>query len=172
MWAVSFISTADSPFPSDWRVEPGNPESLRGAFQRMARVAPDVDALLYLWPLEDPAFIEDAAGIATILQSLKLAALHPRRIVLAGEYADGLQRSHLESWIGFERSGLAWPGMTLTAFIRERGDGVGDRSDWWPALWRELTRPEPTSVLYQGGTPFELGARPPAADAHTEVATR
>jgi polyketide synthase PksM len=169
---IVFISAAEASFASERRVAPRNGDSSREAFQRIAGATSDVDAMLYLWPLEDPALIEDAAGIATILQTLNLAALHPRRIVLAGEYSDGLQRSHLESWIGFERSiGLAWPDTRLTALIRERSGGGGDRSDWWPTLWRELTRVEATSVLYQGGMPFELRVHPLGGETQTKVPT-
>ncbi|WP_394832292.1 SDR family NAD(P)-dependent oxidoreductase [Pendulispora rubella] len=168
---TSFISTTVSSSGASWRVEPGNRDSFREAFQRVAGAAADVDAMLYLWPLENPAFIEDAAGIATILQSLNLAAIHPRRIVLAGEYSDGLQRSHLESWIGFERSiGLAWPDTRVTALIREQGGG--DRADWWPMLWRELTKAETSSVLYEGQMPRELRIRPLAEELQTGAATR
>jgi hypothetical protein len=118
--------------------------------------------VLYLWPLETPQRISDATAVAILLKTLHDAKLHPRRLLLAGEYTDGMQCSHLESWIGFERSiALAWPETSLAVLLRDAGDAEMEEAILWPPrLWDELNRFGGASVLYRHGKPHLLGVRP------------
>ena len=47
------------------------------------------------------------------------AKLKIRRILLAGQFAGGLERCYLEAWIGFERSlGLILPNTPVAAIYQ------------------------------------------------------
>ncbi|WP_029191117.1 beta-ketoacyl synthase N-terminal-like domain-containing protein, partial [Ornithinibacillus scapharcae] len=82
-----------------------------------------VDAVLYLWPTEEEKWITDPTGILFLLQGIAEAKLKPDRVLLAGGYQDDLERSHLESWIGIERStGLVMPGTKVSIIIANRNE--------------------------------------------------
>ncbi|WP_010097878.1 beta-ketoacyl synthase, partial [Ornithinibacillus scapharcae] len=82
-----------------------------------------VDAVLYLWPTEEEKWITDSTGILYLLQGIAEAKVKPDRVLLAGGYQDDLERSHLESWIGIERStGLVMPGTKVSIIIANRNE--------------------------------------------------
>ena len=64
----------------------------------------EIDAIWYLWPLEDDSCIHDHGPIVRLVRGIAAARASRTRLLLCGEYVDAVQRCHLDSWIGYERS--------------------------------------------------------------------
>jgi acyl transferase domain-containing protein/acyl carrier protein/SAM-dependent methyltransferase len=115
----------------------------------------DVDAMFYLWPLEDRACIQDYSPLVHILQALGATGLRSRRLLLAAECAGPLDRCHAESWIGFERSlSLVLPHTAVASVFAS--DAVSapepDIARWIGRLWTELAADGPCeSAWYRDG---------------------
>ena len=112
------------------------------------------DAILYMWAIEDQACIEDQSAIVNILQAASASGLKPGRILLAGQFEDGLEQCYLESWIGFERSVALAMRDTQVAVVY--GEASGQDSEktimgWIKRLWMELQVQKAQSVLYREG---------------------
>jgi polyketide synthase PksN len=124
------------------------------AFRSIREDYGEVDALLYLWPLEDPSCIRDYSGIVYLIQAIDAAQLKIKQVLLAAQFADELERCYLESWIGFERSlGLVLPNTHLAVIHQKAGKRERETlmKEWLPLLWAELGAPQAQSVLYQDG---------------------
>ena len=143
-------------------------ETYRKAFQSIREAGDgyppggEVDAILYLWPLEDPSCIEDYTCIVYMIQAMVSAKLKAKRVLLAAQFKSGLDRCRLESWIGFERSlGLILPD-TQVAAIYQPGQGMDRKAMrlWARNLWMELQVPKARSVLYQDGKRYQCQIRP------------
>ncbi|MCX7747899.1 MAG: SDR family NAD(P)-dependent oxidoreductase [Clostridia bacterium] len=122
-----------------------------------------VDAVLYLWALEDPESIRDYFKIVYIVKSISASGLKPGRFILGGQFSTGLQRCYLESWIGFERSlGLIMPGLKMASIYREvdNRDRETMMKDWLEKLWFELQVGALQSVLYRDGKRHQLKRKP------------
>ena len=124
-------------------------------FRRLREEGHEVEAILYLWALEDPQCIRDYTPVVYLLQAMVTAHLKPARILLAGQCAPGhnLDRCYLESWIGFERSlGLVLPHtQVFPIYAAVTGDASSTMEDWATRLWDELRTPRGRAVLYQDG---------------------
>ncbi len=123
------------------------------------------DALFYLWALEDPRCVRDAAAIADLLRALPAAGLRCPVVLLAGAFDDALDGCYLDSWLGFERSlnlvlpdtRLALVCEDLTADAAEGASKAGaaasphaDIAAWTRRLWTELQGGDVESVRYRG----------------------
>ncbi len=118
-----------------------------------------VDAVLYLWPTEEEKWITDPTGILYLLQGIAEAKVKPDRVLLAGGYQDDLERSHLESWIGIERStGLVMPGTKVSIIIANRNETHS--ADWVERLWKEIHVVKAESVWYEGNHRMVNSIRP------------
>ncbi|MCY9060206.1 SDR family NAD(P)-dependent oxidoreductase, partial [Bacillus inaquosorum] len=119
--------------------------------QTLQRIAADWGpgfALLYLWPLEDPAVISDYMPLFHLFQAVREAK--PARFLWAGEWTTPLERSYLESWIGWERSlGLILPQMGVAGVLQKAAPEM-DMAKWLNRLADELASPAIESVLYEG----------------------
>ncbi len=126
-----------------------------------------IEAILFLWPLEDRALRSDPSVPLALVQSAALLKARPQRIVLAGYFEDGLERCHLESWIGIERSvGSALPSVNLSVFLSDSDPAeplsmakLAERL--WPALNANPTR----SLLELGGRLYSTRVRPKTIEA-------
>ncbi|WP_155985414.1 type I polyketide synthase, partial [Paenibacillus maysiensis] len=137
--------------------------SIPESFQRMQEERRDVFGMLYLWPLEDKALIREYSSIVNILKFLDASGQKPERLLLAGQFENGVERSYFESWIGFERSlGLVLPNTKVTAVLQA---GSSSLQDWMPLLWRELHAPQAQSVLYEAGKRHICTVQPTRLDA-------
>jgi len=161
-----------------YRVSSGERDTYVRVFEDIRETYGEVDAILYMWALEDHDCIRDHSGIVYLLQSLASAKLKTGRILLAGQYDNEPDRCYLESWIGFERSlGIVMPGTQLTAVYQEtsRSDREPDTEnrltdepqmreqsikDWVHAAWKELRTPRVQSALYREGKRHILRVRP------------
>ncbi|WP_010097991.1 SDR family NAD(P)-dependent oxidoreductase [Ornithinibacillus scapharcae] len=129
----------------DYRDKSGYVASLK----EISASAGRVDAILYLWPVENRKYITDPTGILYMLQGMAEAKIKSDRVLIAGEYNDELERCHLESWIGIERStGLIIPGTKVNIIIAKREER--EFVDWAERMWKELQAAKAESVWYEG----------------------
>jgi hypothetical protein len=113
-----------------------------------------VDAILYLWPLEDPNCIKDYSGIVYLMQAMGSAKLATKRIHFAAQFnIDGIERCYAESWIGFERSlRMILQNVQISAIYQAVSPKtpIIPIEDWGHKLWAEMQNMQTQSVLYQG----------------------
>ena len=137
-------------------------DAAEDAFSRIKAAHGEVDAVLYLWGLEDASCAQDPAIPMHVLQGLASSGLKCGRLLLAGAYGDELSRSHLESWIGFERSlDLVWPQTRIAVIGQEAGLAV---EQWLPRLWGELASERFESAFYRDGKREVCRVRPVALE--------
>ena len=124
------------------------------AFRRIREDHGEVDAILYLWPLEDSRCIQDLSCQVYILQAMASNKLSSRRFLSAGQFKNRLDRCFLESWMGFERSlGLILP-QTQVANVYQKASAGSRKTtmqDWMQKLWGELQSNKVQSALYKNG---------------------
>lgn len=126
---VVFVADADAdarPDPTFERVAHGEPQSYNRLFERLRATGATVDAVLYLWALEDGRFVSDCEPIVSLLKACRATGIVDGPVLLAAQGGDDEQRCHWESWIGFERSAVnVLAGMPVVA-VYEIADGLPD----------------------------------------------
>jgi polyketide synthase PksN len=130
------------------------PKTYEQVFQSIRENYGDVDAMLYLWPIEDPNCIQDYSAIVYILQSIAAVKLKAKRFLLGAQFENGLERCYLDSWIGFERSlGLVLPNTQVAVIYQDISEQnrKAPMKDWMKKIWTELQTKKIQSVLYQEG---------------------
>uniref|UniRef100_UPI0029167C3C type I polyketide synthase n=1 Tax=Bradyrhizobium sp. SZCCHNRI2014 TaxID=3057285 RepID=UPI0029167C3C len=151
-----------------YSVSMGDGASYVRALSEIASIRGEIDALLYLWPLDMPRLVDDVSPIIHLLQALGHIKLSCKRLLLAGRGTDDLALCHLESWIGIARSiPLALPNIRASVVI-EAADSLipsWDIDTWIKRLWVEAEAPKVESVLYRKGRRHVSRARPLIADA-------
>ncbi|PAY12901.1 SDR family NAD(P)-dependent oxidoreductase [Bacillus sp. 7705b] len=128
-----------------------DPGTFEKAFRRIQEEHGEPDAILYLWATEDSSCSQDYSCAVYLLQAMAAAKLQPARVLLAGCFENGFDRSYLESWIGFERSlGLVLPNTKVTGIFQD-ADQIPKESmdDWTSKIWMELQASTEQTVLYQ-----------------------
>ncbi|MEH7663618.1 SDR family NAD(P)-dependent oxidoreductase, partial [Bacillus velezensis] len=135
-----------------------DPQSYVNAFADIQKEYGEASAILYLWALEDKSCIEDYSCIVHILKAMAETGLQPERLLLAGEYASGLERCYLESWIGFERSlGIVLPKTSVTGHFRKAGAAI---TDWMRTIWDELKAETDHTVFLEEGKRYVYHTEP------------
>lgn len=163
---VIFIARGDgyqNDSPERYTIAPNDGSQYQQVFQNIRETGAQADTILYLWPLEDPAFLRDYSCIFHMLQALNAVKQKTGRILLAAEYRNDLERSYPDSWIGFERSlGMVLPDMKLTVIHQSALDRNPDNfmQDWLAKLNAELMIQPAQSVLYQNGKRLVCRIRP------------
>nr|WP_052410168.1 SDR family NAD(P)-dependent oxidoreductase [Paenibacillus durus] len=149
---VAFIA---QPAPEQDGIHAAAGEACQTAFRCIRQEHEKVDVVLYLWPLEDPRCLREPGTIVQMLQAMAAEQVKPDRVLLAGEYTEGIERCYLDAWIGFERSlGLILPQTRLTVISRQAQAQPAGEAAWslWPdLLWNELHTSQPQSVRYENG---------------------
>ncbi|EJQ38403.1 hypothetical protein IEE_05053, partial [Bacillus cereus BAG5X1-1] len=136
------------------------------AFKNIVQDHGKVEAVLYLWPLEDRSYIEDYSCIFHILQTIASTKLKPKRVLLGAEFENGLDRCYLESWIGFERSiGFVLPNTQVSLIYQEAEGETGVIREWMMKLWAELQTQKVQSVLYQKGKRYVSQIKPTVVES-------
>jgi polyketide synthase PksN len=154
---VVFIASSaacQNPSRPEYNVLKADREGYEAALRSIGKEYGEVDAVLYLWALEDQGYIRDYANIVHILRAIADSNLKPRRFLMAAQFETALDRCYLESWIGFERSlGTVLPDTKAAVICREAGGpGQGlDLQDWLRKIWVELQTDPVKSVFYQAG---------------------
>ncbi|WP_162002409.1 SDR family NAD(P)-dependent oxidoreductase [Streptomyces sp. CB01881] len=148
-----------------YEVRRGEPQDYREAFRDLAANRPGIDAVVNLRALEPGWDAEDFGDVVLTLQAVAAAKLPARRLVLAGEYRDGVERALLEAHIGFERSlGLVMPQLSVVAVLQDAADPQrpADEAAWTQRLLAELRTGKAVSALYRAGGRFVSRVRPAA----------
>ncbi|WP_432804134.1 SDR family NAD(P)-dependent oxidoreductase [Azospirillum argentinense] len=122
-----------------------------------------IDAVLYLWPLEDRRLIADSTPILFLIQAMAAAGVEPARLVLSGAHTNDVERCHLDSWVAFDRSlRMALP-RTRVAVVFRDGAAAGapePMRPWLGRLWDELRAPRLQSAWYRAGIRHTPAIRP------------
>ncbi|CQR70174.1 Polyketide synthase PksM [Sporomusa ovata DSM 2662] len=131
-------------------------KSYEEAFRNIRQDHGEVDALLYLWAVEEKSCIQEYSPIVYLLQAIAAARLQPGRVLLAGQFENAWERCYLESWIGFERSvRLVMPDTQVAVILQDLSEQQQDREtamqNWLQKLWSELQNSKNQSVLYRKG---------------------
>ncbi|WP_045506063.1 SDR family NAD(P)-dependent oxidoreductase [Bacillus amyloliquefaciens] len=135
-----------------------DPQSYVNAFADIQKEYGEVSAILYLWALEDKSCIEDYSCIVYILKAMAETGLLPEKLLLAGEYASGLEKCYLESWIGFERSlGIVLPKTSITGHFRKAGAAM---TDWMGTILDELKAETDHTVFLEEGKRYVYHTEP------------
>ncbi len=148
-------------------------ESYKAVFGEITATHGEMDAVVYLWALEDLSFIHNYNVLVAVLQGMGTAKVQTKHFLLAGQWEQpgeesGLNRCYLESWIGFERSlRLILPGVGLKAVYRETPDDQVDLKAWMGVLWTELYSPETRSALHKAGKRYLYQVQPTALQSGT-----
>ncbi|MCU6339587.1 hypothetical protein KW823_24025, partial [Enterobacter quasiroggenkampii] len=104
-------------------IRPDEAQSYKDAFRCIREEYGDVDAVLYLWPIEDGSRIRDFSGILYMLQAMQAERVKPKRLLLAGDFRDGLDYCYLDSWNGFKQSlRLVMPKTQIHVICRDAGE--------------------------------------------------
>jgi acyl transferase domain-containing protein len=151
MTQLYFAAPHHTEGPISYRVNGLADSMVNADLAALAAESPQIAAVLYLLPVQQPALITQAAAVARFLQTLRAAGITPGQIILVGQYSDGLELSHLESWIGFERSiARAWPGTGIKVLMLEpQAARFLTDEDWIARLWAEVLVTEDRSILYR-----------------------
>ncbi|KAA6474297.1 SDR family NAD(P)-dependent oxidoreductase [Bacillus swezeyi] len=139
--------------PYAYQIVRQDPGTFEKAFRSIQEEHGEPDAILYLWAAEDSSITQDYSCAVYLLQAMAAAKLHPARVLLAGCFENGLDRSYLESWIGFERSlGLVLPNTKVTGIFQAADQHLKESmDDWTSKIWTELQAATEQTVLYQDG---------------------
>ncbi|MFK3789069.1 SDR family NAD(P)-dependent oxidoreductase [Pseudomonas piscis] len=150
-----FVSAALANEPEEdgqRRVAAQDPQRLQhGLHQALADFCPD--RVLYLWAMDDRRWSSDSSPIVALLKAMAASARPIQRLLLAGRARDVLERCHLESWIGIERSLGTLLDCPVTVAIDCPQDSPDDHR-WLPRVWRQLSGEVLGSRLYQDLEPL------------------
>ncbi len=136
----------------NYNVDTNDPDTYKEALVSIQKTVGEIDAILYMWTLEDSSIVENYLPIISILSSVSNAKLKVKRILLAGQFENTLERCYLESWIGFERSlGLVMPNTQLAAIYQtaQQEAGVSGIKSMFGRLMIELQAKKLEGVLYK-----------------------
>jgi 3-oxoacyl-(acyl-carrier-protein) synthase len=135
-----------------------NPEvatSYHDALDMIAQTSGAIEAILYLWPVQEQRYLREVSCVVYLLQGLLSARLKTNKLILSGCYSNDIERCHLESWIAFERSlvqvlpdiqlGVVFYQASAHATTIEKSVAL---QDWVEKLWFELQTPDLRSAHY------------------------
>ncbi|PSL48187.1 acyl transferase domain-containing protein [Chitinophaga niastensis] len=109
-----------------------------------------IDGVLYGWPLTTTVFVEDSSPVLFLLQALSACKVKDVRVLLTGLYHNGIERCHIESWMGIERSlGMILPQIQMAVVFGEAGHIA--LSQWLLICRDELQAAVLKSAHYQQG---------------------
>jgi acyl transferase domain-containing protein/NAD(P)-dependent dehydrogenase (short-subunit alcohol dehydrogenase family)/acyl carrier protein len=136
----------------DYNVEYDNPLSYIEILKKIKDKTGHVDAVVYLWPIENKECIREYFRILYLLQASEQSGLNPHQYILAGEINNEIDDCYIESWIGFERStALIMPRTKIKCVFIEKSGNEFDRKieNWMKIILQELAVIDGPSVLYR-----------------------
>ncbi|OIB02943.1 mixed polyketide synthase/non-ribosomal peptide synthetase [Paenibacillus sp. LC231] len=160
---VSRSTVFDKKSRHDYSIPAATRDSYLQALLSIRNDFKEIDAVLYLWPIEDAAYIKDYSSIVHMVQAIAAAKLKPKQLLLAGQFANSIERCYMESWIGFERSlGLVLPNVSVSVVSIDLQAREQTESLLVPIgkLWAELRANPSGSVLYQDGKRYICRVKP------------
>ncbi|MEM7390971.1 MAG: SDR family NAD(P)-dependent oxidoreductase [Verrucomicrobiota bacterium] len=141
-----------------YRIGKNDSTAYHEVFQQIRDDVDAVDAVLYLWPLDDPGTIKDFAPLVQLLQAMAATGLHPHRLISAGSFDNALDGCYLDAMIGFGRSlARLLPDIRMAVVARE---GAAEIESWAELLWAELSAESMESALYRDGQRFVKHRQP------------
>ncbi len=161
-------------------IKRGVSDSYVQVLQRIVDELGQINAVWYLWGIEDSSCIEDQGPIVHLLQGLSSVGISQSKVLLAGDYESELSRCYFESWIGYERSlKNLLPEMQLavvhgdkrideheTVSREESVQSSGLIERWACRLWSELQEERIESALYIGERRYVLRVRAMEANSN------
>jgi acyl transferase domain-containing protein/NAD(P)-dependent dehydrogenase (short-subunit alcohol dehydrogenase family)/acyl carrier protein len=122
-----------------------------------------LDGIFYAWPIEEPFRFQDYIPLIRIVQSNAKLTGGAKRIVIVGQYTNGIERCYLEALIGLERSiGMVVPTMHICLAIQEvspKEKGVLNET-LLDIARRTFYRSEMKTILWLGGKAYAYQVRP------------
>ncbi|MEH6633682.1 MAG: SDR family NAD(P)-dependent oxidoreductase, partial [Halopseudomonas aestusnigri] len=135
---IFFLARTGENSTDTFVVEEETTEAWSRALAKVHKLAGNIDALAYFWPIEDVDCRVGALTAACLLQAVAKSDIHPQSIILGGAFTTNLERDYQESWIGFARSlGLSLPGCEISTIARE-DHGLPDWKIWGERLLQLL----------------------------------
>ncbi len=137
--------------------------SYLAAFDEIQKGKGHIDAVLYLWALENPSRVREYGPIVHLLKATRSLEQRPDCIVLAGAYESDLDQCYLDSWVGFERSlRQALPETKLFALLKpfSKGDIAGGLQK----VCQELEAGTKESVFYHEDKRYVCRRSPAACE--------
>ncbi|NSL86226.1 SDR family NAD(P)-dependent oxidoreductase [Chitinophaga sp. Mgbs1] len=132
-----------------YQVHPGEKHTYEQVFNDIIRNTGNIDAVLYGWPLTNAAYITDSIPVLLLLQTLSASKMKNARCLLTGLYHNGVERAHLEAWMGIERSlGMIMPQLQMAVVFRSAANAA--LSEWLQQCGRELQSVKLQSAHYTG----------------------
>ncbi|XXT21476.1 SDR family NAD(P)-dependent oxidoreductase [Sorangium sp. So ce429] len=149
----------------------GAASALAESFLRVVDRRGRIDAVWCSWALEPTSRLDDHAPIVRVIQGLASARVREATVLLAAECASPVERCHVESWIGYERSlEHVLPYLRLAVIHEQKYvDGANDPAQadardpltrWAHRLWDELHGEKIESALYVGQRRHVLRVKP------------
>lgn len=162
---LSFEASAEASLHQYQIDRKANATAYAAIFRKIVQDHGAIDAMLYLWPVEDASLLKDYDMMVAILQGIAVSRITTRQVVLAAQWQQQddacLDRCYAESWMGFERSlNLVLPGVQLKAVYEEVFDQPAALTEWASRSWAELNSAEKKSALYKQGVRYVLQVQP------------
>lgn len=158
-----FVSIGESFHPSgddETIIRPDHFDDYSKTLQSIMERWSYIDAILYLWPMEEASYLECYGPIVHLIQALAAAKVHAGRLLLCGAARNERELCFLESWIGFERSlSMVMPKPNLRAILFF-STALEDGSTQFEHIWSELHSPAHHSCLYRDGVRYEQKISP------------
>ncbi|MCU1347781.1 MAG: polyketide synthase, partial [Acidobacteria bacterium] len=139
---------------SDYGVVRADGATYAEALRAIAHDHGSVDAILYLWAVEDRTLLAEAGPIVHLVQAIEASQLSCPHLWLAGRSESHLDRCHLDSWIGFERSlPHVLPRTRVSVLDSDESAAL------FGQLWREA-QSDGGSAIYRQGRRLVRSVRP------------
>ncbi|MGJ7907985.1 SDR family NAD(P)-dependent oxidoreductase [Actinopolyspora sp. H202] len=145
-----------------YQIRRGEAADIRETFRDIAAGQAGIDAIVSLEALESGAVSGDFSDVVLTIQAIAESGIDAARLVIAGQYHDGVERALIEANLGFERSvGLVMPNSSVVAVLQDGADPhrPADVATWIERLFAELHQDEPVSALYRDGQRFVTRVR-------------
>ncbi|MCP5002451.1 MAG: SDR family NAD(P)-dependent oxidoreductase, partial [Planctomycetes bacterium] len=143
-----------------YSIDQSKKESYRQVLEDIAELTKNIDAIVYVWPVEKSDWVLNMRPIVWMLQAIGITRIDVKELFLVGEYNNFRERSYLESWLGIERSiGMILTGTKVCVLMGSAQSSSQGAKEWPERIWNELHTFETKSVLYQGDERFVTQVR-------------
>lgn len=138
--------------------------------QSIKRKHKKVDSIYYLWSLDSSDWNIDYFPVVSLLQAISVSELSVRKLMLAAQFEDDLERCYLESWHGFKISlRLALPKTEIGLVLQENNTTHEcELEDFFKKIWHEQQVNKSETVWYRAEKRHELRIVPKAFTCHED----
>ncbi|MBZ9609901.1 SDR family NAD(P)-dependent oxidoreductase [Clostridium estertheticum] len=145
---------------NQYSITHNDPNAYKEVLRNIREDYGEVNSILYLWAFEDYSLIRDYSCIVYILQAISNTKLNVKRLLLAAQFENSLDRCYIESWIGFERSLKLVLPKTNVALVFQEAENQDMQRNWMHKLCLEVTRERFHSVFYQKNKRYICSVEP------------